>query len=85
MRRNSQSQANAAADSQADSRPGTHTLATSLTADLSRQSALPTIGSSSPVFRQTELDPDVSLAPLRRSVIHQNSTTSGLPDLTVYF
>lgn len=32
--------------------------------------------------RQTELDPDVSVIPLRRTI---HSTAQGLPDLTVYF
>ncbi len=34
------------------------------------------------VMRQTELDPDVSVIPLRRTL---HSSSSGLPDLTVYF
>ena len=34
------------------------------------------------VQRQTELDPDVSVIPLRRTI---HSTGHGLPDLTVYF
>ena len=34
------------------------------------------------VQRQTELDPDVSVIPMRRTL---HSTASGLPDLTVYF
>ncbi|RWS07195.1 protocadherin Fat 4-like protein [Dinothrombium tinctorium] len=39
---------------------------------------------SSPI-NHTELDPDVSVTPLRRTFHHQNSVESGLPDLTVYF
>jgi len=34
------------------------------------------------IIRQTELDPDVSVVPLRRTL---HSSSSGLPDLTVYF
>ncbi|XP_054162337.1 protocadherin Fat 4-like, partial [Oppia nitens] len=38
--------------------------------------------SNNAVYRQTELDPDVSVIPLRRTL---HSSASGLPDLTVYF
>ncbi|KAI1280504.1 Protocadherin beta-7 [Halotydeus destructor] len=48
-------------------------------------SGMPSVGSSSPILRHTELDPDVSVAPLRRTLNSQNSSSSGLPDLTVYF
>jgi hypothetical protein len=40
------------------------------------------INDNNNVIRQTELDPDVSVIPLRRTL---HSSSSGLPDLTVYF